>query len=235
MSIALIDADIVAYRCAASANNDPLDIALVRVDELMQRILHETASEHYFAYLTGSNNFRYDIYPEYKANRKDTEKPKWLQDCREHLVLQWKASVTDGIEADDAMSMEQTKNSDTIICSIDKDLLQVPGRHYNFVKQEFKTISPKEGLFNFYWQFIMGDKADNIPGFDGKMRDKIPKFLEPMYNEMQLALEFGTEVDLFDIVRGNHTADDALLLALGRCLYMLREPDKHWEFPSEKT
>jgi hypothetical protein len=33
-------------------------------------------------------------------------------------------------------------------------------------------VSPLEGLRNFYFQLIMGDKTDNIPGYDGKMRLK---------------------------------------------------------------
>ncbi len=177
MTTALIDADIIAYRCSASCQKQGLtvegpDVALQRVDDLIHRIIHETGAEHYYPFLTGSNNFRYNYYPEYKANRKDSKKPEWLEDCRMYLVTKWHAEVSDGCEADDLMSIEQTKNpNETIICTIDKDLLQVPGRHYNFVKSEFKTISPIEGRFNFYWQFIMGDVSDNILGFDCKARN----------------------------------------------------------------
>ncbi len=232
MTTSLIDGDIVCYRCAASANDEPLGIAIARVDDLMNRILHETNAEFYYPYLTGSNNFRLKYYPEYKANRKDMVKPQWLEQCREHLVLNWQTQVSDGCEADDLMAIEQTKNPDeTIICTIDKDLLQVPGNHYNFVKQEFRTISPKEGMFNFYWQFIMGDKSDNIFGFDGIARQTIPKKLEYLYEELLHAATMGTEIDLFEIVREKYNDDDRLL-SNGICLWMQREPDQIWEFPS---
>jgi len=202
----------------------------MRVDELMQRILHETAAEHYYVYLTGSNNFRYQYNPEYKANRKDTKKPDWLEAVREHLVLNWNAEVSDGCEADDLMSIEQTKQPDeTIIATIDKDLLQVPGRHYNFVKQEFKTISPIEGTFNFYWQFIMGDKSDNILGYDGKARQAVPRFLEGTMSEMQeLASD---ELAIFKYVQEIYGDDDRLLMN-GVCLWMQREQGQIWKFPT---
>jgi len=235
MTIALVDADIVAYRTAASCQKqgvtvDPVEVAIVRADELMQRILHETAAEHYYPYLTGSNNFRYQYNPEYKANRKDTKKPDWLEAVREHLVLNWNAEVSDGCEADDLMSIEQTKQPDeTIICTIDKDLLQVPGRHYNFVKQEFKTISPIEGTFNFYWQFIMGDKSDNILGYDGKARQAVPRFLEGTMSEMQdLA---SNELAIFKYVQDIYDDDERLLMN-GICLHMQREHNQIWKFPT---
>jgi len=202
----------------------------MRTDELMQRILFDTAAEHYYPYLTGSNNYRFKYYPEYKANRKDTAKPQWLEQVREHLVLNWNAQVSDGCEADDLMSIEQTKQPDeTIICTIDKDLLQVPGRHYNFVKSEFRTITPVEGTFNFYWQFVMGDKADNIPGFDGLSRQTIPRFLEGTLSEMQgLASD---EQAIFQYVRDMYNDDERLLMN-GICLWMQREPEQIWKFPT---
>ena len=237
MTTALIDGDIVAYRCAASCQKkgvtvEPVEVAILRAEELMQRILYETASEFYYPYLTGSNNFRLKYNPEYKANRKDFKKPEWLEQVREHLVVHWNAQVSDGCEADDLMAIQQTKQSDeTIICTIDKDLLQVPGRHYNFVKSEFKTISPFEGRFNFYWQFIMGDTSDNIFGFDGKARQTIPRFLESTLSEMQdLA---NNEQTIFEYVRELYNDDERLLMN-GICLWMQREPEQIWRFP-EKT
>jgi 5'-3' exonuclease len=112
--IALIDADIVAYRCAASCEKQGVVVedswvALKRVDELMQRIIAETGASDFKAFLTGSDNFRYEYNPEYKANRKDTRRPVWLQQAREHLVTRWGASVEDGQEADDALGIMQTR------------------------------------------------------------------------------------------------------------------------------
>ena len=230
---ALIDGDIICYRCAASCQKqgvtvEPVEVAILRVNELMQRILQDTQSTAYKVFLTGSNNFRLKYNPEYKANRKDTPKPEWLEQCREYLVTEWKATVSDGCEADDLMAMEQNEN--TIICTIDKDLLQVVGEHYNFVKQEFQTVTPLTARFNFYWQFIMGDRADNIFGFDGLCRDKVPQKMEWMVSELQDACLKG-EKEAFEWVRSVYNDDERLLMN-GRCLFMQRYPDQIWEFPT---
>lgn len=225
MTVASIDGDSVVFRCAASAENEDVMVALSRVDDLMGRILHELNAESYSAYLTGQGNFRYKVYPQYKAHRKDKPKPQWLKACQDHLVTEWKAQWSEGCEADDLMSIEMTASPDnTVICTIDKDLLQVPGEHYNFITQTRQIISPREGLFRFYWQFVMGDKADNIFGYDGKARDKIPQFLYPRYDEMY---EMTTEQELFNYVRELYN-DDERMLVNGACLWMQRYAEDNW-------
>ena len=70
--IALIDMDLVCFRCAASAEEDDLGIAIYRMNELLDQILEKTGATEYRAFLTGEDNFRKQIYPEYKANRTQT-------------------------------------------------------------------------------------------------------------------------------------------------------------------
>src|SRR3990167_2117781 len=177
MTIALIDADLVAYRCAASAEKNDADIAMIRASRLLTDIISTTDASEVKLYLSGSTNFRKDVYPEYKANRDKLVRPMFLQPVREYLVKEWGAEVTDGYEADDALGIQASGLPNTVICSLDKDLLQIPGLHYNFVSREFRDIGRLEGWFNFYSQLVLGDRSDNVPGYDGKMRPKFPKFL----------------------------------------------------------
>lgn len=228
MTTALVDGDIVAYRCAAASENEPVEVALLRADELMQRILHETASEEYIVFLTGSDNFRYQHNPEYKANRKDTPRPQWLQHVREHLVVNWKAKVEDGQEADDALGIYQMANKETIICSIDKDLLMIPGEHYDFVKSIRRDVYNIPAIRHFYWQLIMGDRTDNIFGFDGKARQTVPKKLEPIMAQLE---SYDDELDMFNFVRELYS-DDTRLLMNGICLWIRRNEGEVWKFPS---
>lgn len=107
--IALIDGDIVAYRCSAACENEPVEIALIRTYDMMQNILDETGASSYKCFLSGDNNFRYTINPDYKQNRKDKVDPIHRQACKDFLVSDWNAIVVDGYEADDALSMEQTR------------------------------------------------------------------------------------------------------------------------------
>jgi hypothetical protein len=158
---------------------------------------------------------------------------KWLQVVREHLVTDWKATVTDGIEADDAMGIAQCTehDGDSMICSIDKDMLMIPGHHYNFVKQEFRMVSPLEGLRNFYFQLIMGDKTDNIPGYDGKMRTKVPQFLEGAVSYLDQCM---TEWEMFDHVK-NMWNDDTMFMTAAQCLWIQRKPNDKWTPPDAPT
>ncbi len=232
--IALIDADTVTYRCAASAENDPLDVSLERADRLIERIIYETGAQVAELWLTGSNNFRYEINPQYKANRKNKPRPQWLEPTREHLVLGWGARVTDGNEADDELGISQcTTEDDTIICGNDKDLLTIPGQHFNFVTGVRRIISPHEGLQNFYYQMIMGDSSDNIFGFDGKARSKVPQFLQPTIDEF---LSFQTEVEMYDFVLDlyfncNPGDGDKEFTTNGHCLYIQKAIGDKWRVP----
>lgn len=238
--LALVDADLIAYRCAASAENDSVDVAEVRVDELMRRILHETGALSYKAFLTGKANFRKEIYPEYKANRKDKPRPVHLGACREYLIKHWNAQVIDGREADDELGIEQTAHElDSIICSIDKDLLQVPGYHYNFVKGEQIFVSPYDGLRNFYSQIITGDATDNIPAFDGKFRSSTPKFVQKLLDPLW---EMTEELDMYNHalqVWLDHSYGDGYDITLdihmyAKCLWIMRKEGDYWRSPDER-
>ena len=179
--IALIDGDTVAYRCAASCEpskkkaiergipleqleREPLDVAIQRADELCYRILTDTQSEEYRVFLTGSGNFRKKLYPDYKAHREAMVRPEWLDQVREFLVEEWKATVCPGYEADDGIAI--AAGEDTIICANDKDFLQIPGQHYNFVKSEFFTVTPLEAEMAFWSQMLIGDPSDFVRGVD---------------------------------------------------------------------
>lgn len=184
MTIALIDGDIVAYRCSAACENESLEIALIRTYDMMQNILDETEASRYKCFLSGDNNFRYAINPDYKQNRKDKVDPIYRQACKDFLVSDWNAVVCDGYEADDALAMEQTQ--DTTICSIDKDLLQVPGKHYNFVKKEFYEVSEIEGLRNFYKQMLIGDSSDNVFGVRGIGKVRAATLIDCLETEQEM-------------------------------------------------
>jgi 5'-3' exonuclease len=181
--IAFIDMDIVAYRCAASCEptktkleREPIELAIQRTDELMYRILLETDCEEYQGWLSGSENFRKLIYPEYKANRDNIRRPEYLQPVRAFLVEEWKAKLALGYEADDAIGINFTDAG--ILCSIDKDFKQIPGRHYNFVTMEFDDVSPLQAEQNFWTSMLIGDRVDNIQGIPGIGKAKAPRILE---------------------------------------------------------
>ncbi len=213
----IIDGDIVAYRVAAASEDTDEDIARLRADKLVRDILYMTDAATHNIYISGSNNFRYKLYPEYKANRKDMVRPRHLEFLKQFLISEWKAIRAEGCEADDMLGVEVTRNPKAIVCSIDKDLLQLEGRHYNFVKNEWYDIDKLGGLRNFYEQLLKGDRSDNIPGIPGIGNVKAARFLEGCESEQQM---FTTCQDLYE--------DDQKLLLNGRLLWIWRTEGDIW-------
>jgi 5'-3' exonuclease len=214
---ALIDYDLVAYRTAASANNDSLDIAILRCDKLVRELLEKTHADTYRGFLSGDNNFRKSLDPLYKANRV-ADKPIWLEQCKEYLVTEWKAEISDGCEADDLLGVYQVKDfhnvndprEETVIVSLDKDMLMIPGRHYRWeisgnVKGKVWTkpaedlnVSYFDGLLSFYTSSLVGDATDNIIG----VRGVGPKKAKEALGHLQ------SEQELFDRCRELYSDDD---------------------------
>ena len=231
-NVALIDGDIVAYRCAATCKgDDPSEIACIRADSLIRQILETLGCPDYWLFLSGQTNFRHAIYPDYKANRRDVVRPKWLQHTREYLCVEWQADVTDGIEADDAIGIKHTEltsvNFNSIICSLDKDFKQFPGEHYNFVTGELFKVSKVDALRFFYKQLVLGDKGDNIPGFDGVFRQNPTKYIQTVYDEIELAI---SEEMMYTIVRDCYKTSD--LVRNARCLYIQHKVGEEWSIPN---
>lgn len=220
----LFDGDLFAYRNAASAENDDVDVAYMRVNSLLHTICTEFNTIDYSIYLTGSDNFRFKVYPEYKANRIGIPKPRHLEDVRQFLIKEYGAIVSEGCEADDLMAINQTDK--TIIVSLDKDMLQVPGCHYSWhieggppekrwVKEAvFQEVRELQGLKHFYTQMLTGDTSDNIKGAKGVGKVKAA---------MMLAAEELTEDDMFEIVR-NQYGNDMEMMMNAECLWILRKP-----------
>lgn len=182
--IALLDGDIVAYRVAAASEDTDEEICILRCDKLVEDILYATSATDYKVFISGKDNFRKVLYPEYKANRKDKPLPKHLNLCKTYLIEHHNAIRAHGCEADDLLGINQTE--DTVICSIDKDLLQVPGTHYNFVKSVFSEQTWLGGLRNFYQQLLQGDRSDNIPGVAGIGEKKAQRYLEGCETEQEM-------------------------------------------------
>lgn len=252
---ALLDGDIYAFRPAAASENDDLRIAIARMEEMIDNTLAETGADEFSIFLSGAKNFRHDIYPEYKANRPK-ERPRHLKDLKNYLIEKYQAVVADGCEADDLLGIEQCAAlkemfwqaplmeegkppkypADTIICSIDKDLRMIPGKHYSFEirgtnngtswvrPSELCTVEPLDGLRHFYTQCLVGDPADNIKGAAGIGKVKANRILASAR----------TEEEMFRNVQGYFVSDEEFLM-VGQCLWIWRKPNDIWRFPTETT
>lgn len=139
------------------------------LNSFIDNILSKAGCTFHKGFITGADNFRYDvgkILP-YKGNRVNHRKPLHFDACRQHIIDCYDGVVCRGYEADDALGMDQKIDGSTVICSIDKDLLQIPGLHYNWNKEEIVEVNEVEGLRFFFKQMLTGDKTDNILGIHG--------------------------------------------------------------------
>ena len=148
---------------------------------------------HYFT--TSKNNFRYSIYPEYKANRKALdEKTRNLLahvSLLKHYIIAMLESKDelvrqdDMYEADDLIGFdcEVLDTNSSIICSIDKDLRQLEGFHFDYYRKDgqykgWQYVSKEKGYNNFLKLLAMGDTADNIIGLKGIGEKRAEKMLD---------------------------------------------------------
>tara|TARA_R110002110_G_scaffold79230_4_gene207307 strand:- start:9747 stop:10619 length:873 start_codon:yes stop_codon:yes gene_type:complete len=166
---------------------EPLANALYNVKSLIQnsldalRLEYDAVDVEYETFLSGRGNFRKLVDENYKANRKDVPKPTYLPQITEYLIERHHGFLTTGCEADDffghASLTARAKQRVPVIISIDKDLKQLEGFHYNPVKGIFSEMSRAAGELFFWRQMLQGDRVDNIPGIPGIGPAKAERFL----------------------------------------------------------
>jgi 5'-3' exonuclease len=147
-----------------------------------------------YFFTTCRNNFRKQIDTEYKANRKGKSN-KWVNKLRHYLIDYLEGSyASDEYEADDLIyyNSQLLEVDDYIICSIDKDLRQIEGLHYDYyqlkkqdeegneykVRKGFQYVT-KESAENLIFEMMLtGDVSDNIKGIYGIGKKKAEKLLQ---------------------------------------------------------
>ena len=133
--VLLIDGDILAYK-VATANEQNTDwgngLWTLHCDEnkckvdLDNHILDlgsTLEADDYVCALTDKNNFRKDVLPSYKDNRKQRRKPIVLNVLREYIMKKHNGVMWKNLEADDVLGILATEphpTEDRIIVSIDK-------------------------------------------------------------------------------------------------------------------
>ena len=193
MKTALIDGDIVAFRAAYKAErvfdfgddiySTVADLREARghYDCMVSDILKGSGCTEFRMVFSdpSGRSFRHDIYEDYKKNRHSysNRKPIIFKTLRDELI-DGGAIFRANLEGDDVLGIMQTSAPNTVICTIDKDLKNIPGLHYNFDKDIHSSVS-KEGAYKFFLtQVLAGDPTDGIPGITGVGHKTAEKILE---------------------------------------------------------
>ena len=227
----IIDGDVLVYRAAFATQDKPPEEAENIINQLMDYVIGQTImfphGDNFFVWLTGRGNFRYDLAKtqEYKGNRRDNVKPAHYQHIREYLQTEWGAQVTEGCEADDAISIEAYKGNleSTVIVSVDKDFDTVPCWRFDFSKGVFIENTPESALRFFYEQVLTGDRVDAILGLHGIGPKKAQKILEGAT----------TEYELFQKCLDAYEGDYERVVENGRLLHLQVYEGELWRPPDE--
>lgn len=182
----LIDGDMVCFRACSSVEKEidwgndiwtlhvNLNEAKERFESLMEMILTDALDAHKYhgAFevkfcFSDTSNFRRSVLPTYKANRAGKRKPVGYKALVSWVKAECDTITKANLEADDCMGIFATKpmyRDKCIIISGDKDLLCIPGYHYDFLRKEYGHSSDEDSLRHFYMQTLMGDTTDGYSG-----------------------------------------------------------------------
>ena len=180
MTTLLIDGDTFVYRYAAIAvehvdwgnglwvsfaNEHKATYLMEQGLEEIQASLQATQVQ---VALSSPTCFRKEIDPTYKANRKKREPLLLYKALRLAMERKFPVHIWTNLEADDVLGILATDpaQQDAIIVSIDKDLKQIPGKHFNPDHSEvgIQEVTSWQGELAFYAQVLSGDPTDNYPG-----------------------------------------------------------------------
>lgn len=200
IDVLAVDGDILAYRTAAVCENDFEGACSQILDNTLKEIATQTGIGHMRIYLSGEGNFRYDIAKTkpYKGNREGMPKPKFLNYCKDYLEERYSGMRVHGFEADDGIASDMVQNG-AFHCGIDKDMLQIAGRHFNYVNKEWRDVTPEEAEIILYRQILMGDASDNIPGLLRVGEKTAEQVITDSESAMNTAIEYYKERVAFNM------------------------------------
>lgn len=230
----LIDADMLVFRGSSIAEKEICwgeDLwtlhahaadAEAYVDDLVDSIVdkvlrHWQYTGEYEIYMCFSDteNFRKKILPTYKLNRVGKRKPVCYYGVKQWVEDRFTCYQRPGLEADDCIGILAThKEPNAVIVSGDKDFRTIPGRFYDFLRDEYYEISEEEANYWHLFQTLIGDTADNYKGCPGVGAVSAKKLLDENPS-------WETVVNAFE--KKGLTEEDALIQA--RVARILRASD----------
>ncbi|NGX57727.1 MAG: DNA polymerase I [Chlamydiae bacterium] len=178
----------------------------------MQKLINDFHPEHMVAVFDGPNNWqsRLDIYPDYKANRREappdlSHQMVW---AREFCPLMGIPLLdVPNVEADDTMGSvalwAAEQGAKVYLCSSDKDLCQFVNDNISMLHahKDNKILGPAEVKEAFGvkphqirdYLAIVGDTSDNVPGVPG-LGPKAAESLLGEYGSLEEILQHAGEL-----------------------------------------
>lgn len=205
--ILLVDADVLRYQLAFS-NTAKIDWgdgvvseatnperAKVKLDDYIEELVDKFGARDYLLALSGKENFRTELFPDYKLNRNHAERPKLWSVLDEFVYDAYASKIVEipRLEGDDVLGLLATHPNPKrapgprILVSIDKDMQTLPGiRLYNPNKPDVGVRPISQHDADLFWmkQVITGDQVDNYPGFPGIGHKGADELLQPIHEAL---------------------------------------------------
>lgn len=199
-NIAILDGDLYVFK-ACSAVEEEVDWGdgLVTLYSYKDKALHafdtqltfiknafaeETLGESFddiWVCFSGKGpRFRNNVFPDYKANRKECRKPLCYYDVVEHIKSTYNVFQEETLEGDDLLGLLATEPTDDrrVMVSGDKDLLTIPAWFLNTTGGCLHVPDQTRAEYNFMYQTLIGDQTDGYPGCPGIGPKKAEAFLK---------------------------------------------------------
>ena len=225
MKTLFLDGDMLAYRAAFSNEVETkwdddvwtlqtdVQASLAYFDDFVEALCKKFNTDEYFVVFSPKTNFRYELFPEYKGNRKGKRKPLALSELITQVRKRHMFMMADNMEADDLIGIMCTQSPDTIAISGDKDFATLPITWYNFIRDETVTLTEEEANRNHLIQTLTGDATDGYAGLKGVGPKTALKLLDKHGWDWEGVVKIYESKDM--------TEEDALLTA--RLAYILRK------------
>ena len=174
----LVDADFFFYRAASAAETEmdySEDLTVVVgdfrqgkriVEQELTKLRSRFDTQDLELFFTDSKNFRKEIDPSYKGNRRK-RKPAGYLKLKNWGLEKYPSLIMPALEADDALGIAATSGlyDNFVLVSPDKDMQQIACRIYN-LKDEF-TQTAEDAERKLYEQALTGDSTDGYRGCPG--------------------------------------------------------------------
>jgi 5'-3' exonuclease len=222
-----IDGDVLIHSCLWETKT--LEEFKTNVPITMEKWLEGAFDDDYVMAVGPRKgaNYRSWIYPEYKktvTREKSRKKRLDYTDEAKEFIYNYPGVVIapDDIEADDLLGHWSTERPDGVICTIDKDLNQLPGIHYTpyYKNPRLYEVSLEEANQFFCYQMLCGDSIDNIPGVPGVGPVKAKEILKG-FKDLRTGLP-----DFYIERFGNDWRD--WFLSNGKMLFIQRRPGQYF-------
>ena len=231
-----VDGDMIMYRAAFASEQETkweddiwtlhsseTDMKVI-IDDMIEFVRDATQCEELYLVFSDSRNFRYNIFPEYKANRKEKRKPLGLKAMTEWASENYNGIRWNNLEADDVIGILCSNSKDNVAVSADKDFATLPEcEWFNFMSKETSFMTQEEADYNHLAQAMSGDTVDGFSGAKGIGSVTANKLLD------KNGATWETVVKAYE--SKGQTEEDALLNA--RLSYILRNKNEYNEKEGE--